>query len=79
MNLTIETKSWRYEEKDTNKKKLMGTYSVKLGDKIVATETFNSSTYSSDKEIIFPAALLAEVEALDEKVKEVIINTLLNL
>lgn len=69
--MRIELKKWAIEEKD-GVKRISGTYAVMLGKEEIATKDFNGKYDSTT--FPFSAQLVADVEALTEKIKNEVIE-----
>ena len=77
MEVKIVTKKWKLDTDDNGTKKISGEYEIKCGASKIAESTFNGS-YSSTTAISFPVELMTEVEALDAKVRQAIIDNITN-
>lgn len=67
--MKIEVKNWKIVEKD-GANVIAGSFNVKAGDKVVASQDFNDG-YSSIK-INLPATILAKAEELTSEIKDAI-------
>lgn len=67
MKVSINLTKWALEE-ISKEKRLTGTFEIKTGATVVATQSFNGQ-YNNTK-IPFSMQLLADIEAMTERVKE---------
>ncbi len=72
MEVKIVVTKWKIVEKDDKTKTIGGTYAVMCGKTKVSETQFNEGYNSTN--ITIPAALMVEVEALDQKIKEQIVE-----
>lgn len=72
MEVKIVVTTWKVIEKEDKNKTIGGTYEVRCGATKVSESNFNEG-YNSTK-ISIPSTLMTEVEILDAKIKEQIVN-----
>ena len=71
VEVNIVVIKWSVVEKN-KQKTIGGTYEVRCGTAVLSTSNFNDS-YSST-EVSIPATLMTEVEAIDAKVRQAIVD-----
>jgi hypothetical protein len=71
MEVTINVTDWGIVEKN-KQKTIGGSYEVKAGAVVVSKTDFNKGY--SGTEIQIPASIMIEVEAIDDKVRQAIID-----
>jgi len=76
MELKIEIKEWKVGKTDNNQKIIGGEYEIKCGNSVVATADFNLG-YNATK-IPIPAKLMAKIEAIDDEVRQAIVDNFSN-
>jgi len=73
MEMEIVVSNWSMLiDEDSKQKTIGGKYQVKMSGNVVSESNFNTG-YSSTK-ISIPASILAELEEVDEKIKDAIVK-----
>lgn len=72
MEMDIVVKEWKMLIGEKKLKTIGGTYQVKMNSLVVSESSFNDGYQTTD--INIPADILLEVEAIDAKVRQAIID-----
>lgn len=71
MQVELALKSWRVIPDDKTKKpRITGEYAIMMEGREIASKTFNTGSYSGDKEIPFSPELMKSVESLENSIKD---------
>jgi len=76
MEMDIVIKEWKVKTGDNKQKTIGGIYQVRLGNQVVSESTFNDVGVwgYQTTDINIPPEIMVEVEAIDAKVKQAIID-----
>jgi len=72
MEMGIVVKSWKYVNEEGKQPTLAGEYAVRMNGKEVSSTGFNDGYATT--EIVIPAAIMAEIETITEKVNQAIVD-----
>jgi len=72
MEMEIVVKEWKMTTGDKKQKTIGGTYQVKIGTSVVSESGFNGGYNTTD--ISIPPDILVEVQKIDAKVRQAIID-----
>jgi len=72
--MEIVVKKWYVEEDEKTKvKTVAGVYEVRSGKEVIASQTFNGSSYGS-ADIPLPPEIMVKVNAIDEEIRQAIVD-----
>ncbi|MDQ5985903.1 MAG: hypothetical protein CSYNP_01620 [Syntrophus sp. SKADARSKE-3] len=67
MTVNIKVKDWQIEEHE-GVRRISGNFAINHGAMEIATQRFNKNEYGVNTKVLFSAALMADVEKINERI-----------